>query len=358
MPDGWTRIVVNTNNATLSDRNYAGGVYTEVSMSIKKSNSFSSSPMFSFTTQGIRIFLRHPLRLNLDVNEIVYFLPRGYSFDQNFGNSGVAPICTYGDSSGAGGTGVEYQIYGAYNGRNSPYPFQIVASYRGAALPVGSTADIVIFEDLEPVRSCDPRLGCFIKAPDGFSGIVGRNPDLGTPASRIGLNPEEIFARASYPISGTVRPVSNNIPFETSSDGLSSYGIGLIRVPSGRSFGRVFATVRVGEFKRSVGFYIGFISPLYLKMSASAPNPNGEDIANQYAYAYTIDPNKFYASVGQNASPVEDFLKPVADGTIVTWNLIKLRNAVDRPFYSTSNRSSGGYAIDKTVSGASNNVVP
>lgn len=357
LPDGWTRIVVNTNNATLSDRNYAGGVYTEVSMSIKKSNSFSSSPMFSFTTQGIRIFLRHPLRLNLDVNEIVYFLPRGYNFDQNFGNSGVAPICTYGDSSGAGGTGVEYQIYGAYNGRNSPYPFQIVASYRGEALPVGSTADIVIFEDLEPVRSCDPRLGCLVQAPDGFSGVVGRNPDLGTPASRAGLNPEEIFARASYPISGTVRPVSNNIPFETSSDGLSSYGIGLIRVPSGRSFGRVFATVRVGEFKRSIGFYIGFISPLYLKMSASAPNPNGEDIANQYAYAYTIDPNKFYASVGQNASPVEDFLKPVADGTIVTWNLIKLRNAVDRPFYSTSNRSSGGYAIDKTVSGASNNVV-
>ncbi|NBP59406.1 hypothetical protein EBU71_23190, partial [bacterium] len=154
--------------------------------------------------------------------------------------------------------------------------------------------------------------------------------------------------------------VSNQILFEDSPSGKESFGVGEIRIPGSRSFGRVFATIKVGLFYKSLGFYVAFVPTLYIKINASAPNPDGEDIAVQYAYAYIVDPNKFRVSMNENFNgniSIENFAKSVPDGTQVLWRLTKLRNAIDRPFYSTSQRSVSGNAVDKTIDGISQNVV-
>lgn len=358
LSSGWTRITVNTNNASLSDRNWADAVYTEVSMVFVRNNNVGEDPIFSFSTQPIRIYLKHPLKLDLITNDAVFYNPQSYSIFAPSYSSGSA-ICDVSYNGGDFDIGGEFLIYGAYNGRSLPYTFTVNASYKNSPLPAGSTATIDIFEDSEPSTGVG-LAGRYARLQGGFSGIIGSNPELGTPASQAGLNAEEVFVRDSYPTSTSIQPVSNQILFENSPSGKESFGIGEIRVPGSRSFGRVFASVGVGLFYRSAGFYIGFMPTLYVKMNASAPNPDGEDVATQYAYAYVVDPNRFRVSMsetfGSNFS-IENFSKPVPDGTTILWRLNKLRNAIDRPFYSTSQRSVSGSAIDKTVDGISQSVV-
>lgn len=358
LSNGWTRITVNTNNASLSDRNWADAVYTEVSMVFVRNNNVGEDPIFSFSTQPIRIYLRHPLKLDLVTNDAVFYNPQSYSIFVPTYAAG-SPICDIVYNGGNTDIGGEFLVYGAYNGRALPYTFTVNASYKNSPLPAGSTATIDIFEDSEPTTGVSQD-GAYANLRGGFSGIIGANPELGTPASQAGLNSEEIVVRDSYPLSTTIQSVSNQIIFEDSPSGKESFGIGEIRVPGSRSFGRVFASVRVGLFYRSAGFYIGFMPTLYVKMNASAPNPDGEDVATQYAYAYVIDPNRFRVSMFDSFSnnfSIENYAQPVPDGTTVLWRLNKLRNGIDRPFYSTSQRSISGSAVDKTIDGISQNVV-
>ena len=355
--NGWVRTVVTTANATQVNRNLIDFAYTTVSMKMVKNNNFGSDPQFSFTTQPIRIWIKNPLNLNLIVNDLVPYLPRNISSSTPLGND--QSICSYGDSDGSSGIGNEYYLFGCFAGRSRPYSFQVIATYKGLPLPAGSTVDITIFDDNEGSIESNPSRGQSYLIPEGFEGVVGFNPELGTPLSNA-ANYAQIEVRENYRESTVIVPVSSSVPLFNSPDNRFSLGICQVRVPISRSFGRIFASLSVGDFSKSYGFYCAFSSSLYLRLSASSPLPNGSDLARQYAYAYIIDPNKFSLSYGQIESSdfaIESFSQPVPDGTPVVWRLSGLRNAQNRPFYSYSQSSPGGGVIDRTVDGTSDNVI-
>lgn len=357
--DGWTKVVVSTNNAQSSDRNYIDWAYTNASMKIVRENSFGSDPNFSFTTQPIRIWLKHPINLSLRVNDSVLYSPQKIVIDTDVDRFGEAPICSYLDGDGESGIGGEFVLFGCFAGRKRPYAFQVNATYKGAPLPDGSVINLSVFDDKEGVVRSS-RVGLYYEIPGGFQGVIGFNPDLGTPRSQVGID-SEIIERTSYPESPLIFPVSVNVPFFNSPDNKRSIAVCQIRTPNSKAFGRVFSTLVVGEFYRSLGFYVCFNSSLYVKLSTSSPQPDGEDVARQYAYAYTIDPDKFTLSEGFNPGSgnfsLESFAKPVPNNTPIFWKLEKLRNAQERPFYSLSQSSFGGGVIDKTSDGISDNVV-
>jgi hypothetical protein len=354
---GWVRTVVTTANASQLSRNLVDFAYTTVSMKMVKNNNFGSDPQFSFTTQPIRIWIKNPLRLSLIVNDLVPYLPRNISSSIPSGSD--QSICGYGDLDGSSGIGNEYYLFGCFAGRVRPYSFQVIATYKGLPLPSGATVDITIFDDNEVSMGSNPSRGQSYSIPEGFEGVVGFNPELGTPLSNA-ANYAQIEARDSYRESSIIVPTSPSVTLFNSPDNRFSLGICQIRVPISRSFGRIFASLSVGDFSKSYGFYAAFSSSLYLRLSASSPLPDGSDLARQYAYAYIVDPNKFSLSYGQIESSdfaIESFSQPVPDGTPILWRLSGLRNSQNRPFYSTSQNSPGGGVIDRTVDGVSGNVV-
>ena len=359
LPNGWVKVVVTTNNSALTDKNYVEYAYTTASMKIVRNNNFGADPQFSFTTQPIRIWLKHPLELSVVANELVVYSPQRYS-PQSIGDSAIS-ICEYGDTSGNSNIGGEFNLYGAFAGRKRPYAFEVRAKYRGKPLPSGTSARITVFEDLEGTVSLDPRDGVLeYNIPYGFQGVIGVNPELGTPRSRLGLpGTYNAQQRESYPESNVIIPVNSSVAFINNATNTESVGFAQLRVPATKGFGRVFASLSVGEYKKAVGFYICFNSSLYVKLSVSSPLPNGEDLARQYAYVYTIDPDRFLlTNAGTSGDFVlEDFARPVPDGTQVIWRLDKLRNGKDRPFYSLTQTGAGGGVVDRTVDGVSSGVI-
>ena len=354
---GWVKTVVTTANASQVNKNLIDFAYTTVSMKMVKNNNYGSDPQFSFTTQPIRIWIKNPLKLNIIVNDLVPYLPRSISSSLPSGSD--QSICSYGDSDGSSGIGNEYYLFGCFAGRTRPYSFQVVATYKGLPLPEGSTVSLLAFEDSEVVLGSNPSRGQSYSVPGGFEGVVGFNPELGTPLSNA-ANYAEVEVRENYRQSDIIVPFSPSVTLFNSPDNRFSIGICQIRVPISRSFGRIFASLAVGDFSKSYGFYVAFSSSLYLRLSASSPLPDGSDLARQYAYAYIIDPNKFSLSYGQIESSdfsIESFSQPVPDGTPVIWRLAGLRNSQNRPFYSSSQNSPGGGVIDKTIDGVSDNVI-
>jgi len=82
-----------------------------------------------------------------------------------------------------------------------------------------------------------------------------------------------------------------------------------------------------------------FVGSLFLQIEGAGgsaiPLPNGQDISEQFATVWTVDPDD---PSNRNKT------LPVPDGTLVKWELVKLRYGKNRPFYSTE-------SINKLISG-------
>jgi len=228
---------------------------------------------------------------------------------------------------------------GCWIRRTRPFVGRVVVSYRGGALPVGSSCNAAVFEANDP--QCDK----------------DQNPS--NPCSQSGGGgdsaPPEFIPSFSGRRSRSVQPPATSIPLRTGTQRLTdgttrqvSYADIPLKAPRSPQAIMLFAkTLFNGYFARKK-MYVVFDNILRVETTIEAPESNCIDISEQQANIYLIDPD----------SPnVEEPIKvPIVGQQIVRWDLRKGRNAKDRPFYSTDNVPSGPGVFSYTRSGHSRKI--
>lgn len=349
--DGYYKIFFDLSNASSDQLSMINQVYFAAQVVLRTSKDirenaiadrsntsivFDSQDKFEYATLPIRVLMDQPLAIVAYQNGNVIY-PRGTTLvvpEPGPGNVSFDPCddAFYGQSQ----DGFYYEsgklTPGCYVSRNRPYSILIRASYRKQPLPDGTLIDAYVYNDVSPY---DPSLPNRFNALSVWGEICGYVAycDQDSP-----LDPDP-FA-GTYSLSN-IGLLSSSGTFTAHSSGRFSECVYRIPVPDSPSSVRVIFKLSIDNFFACPQVYLNFVSNLRIKINTRGPIADGVDVAKQLCFAYTIDPD-FDVSSGNNVDIAQQYIQPVPDFTPISWELLKYRNAKERPFYSTSQQQNNG----------------
>lgn len=275
----------------------------------------SQEKLFEFNTKPTRVTFKHPVQISL-VNKLNKKVT--IECDGNQDIRGPKP-CACPDEETSNACNPE-SFNGGYVRATQPYVCRVEIQFKGKSLPNGTPVNVRLFkheviDNVNVLRTETDRTT--IREGTYQTIAVNENEvdNSGNPTGRL--------------VSKSV--VDVEIPHPSLPDFVDLY----------------VALNYVGFFIDAV-HEVRFVGSLFLTANIHTPAPDGIDVAEQFATVYTVHPD-YPNDVSKRL--------PAPDGTLVKWELLKLRHGKERPFYSTdliSELLSGVYS--STLSGIANNV--
>lgn len=272
--------------------------------------------LFEFNTSSVAVRFRHPVQISL-INKNNKMVGVSCTTDGEIGGIPACPGALNCGSTNEVSSCETVVFNGGYINAKLPYVCRVELQFKGEALPNGTPINVKIFKhgDDNPLNAKSDRT--FIR-----EGLYQTSAVF-----------EEALDQEGNP---TGELVSKSIA-----------DIEIIH-PSLADHVDIYVSLNYLGFLVDAVHEVRFISSLFIQVGASAPFADGIDVAEQFASVWTVDPD----------SPDDaDKKLPPADGTLVKWELLKLRFAKERPFYSTEPLSAlitGVYS--STTSGVARNV--
>lgn len=272
--------------------------------------------IFQFNTEAVQVSFHHPLQLSIRnlLNKTVII--QCDSETQIRGNS----ACPEADNCNSVTTLSPCQptiFNGSYARSASPYVARIELQYKGEALPNGTPISVSLFKHSTDLSLAEPA--------ERTSLIEGSYLTTSVTESQVdadGNSTNQLISKSIVDISIIPPLLPENVDLYISVDHMGFFVDGI-------------HTIR-------------FVNQVQIRLNANRPTPNGISVAEQFANVYYVNPD----------TPNDTELQiPVADGTLVKWELVKLRFGRERPFYSTEQLGqsiSGVYS--RTISGVARNV--
>ena len=272
--------------------------------------------LFEFNTEAIQVAFNHPITISL-INKLNKRISVPCNVDGGIRGDSACPgenQCGLGDDDPSCKT---EGFNGGFVGASIPYIVRAEFQFKGESLPDGSPVTVQLF-----------------KHGDGFP--LDRKSDR--TSIREGV----------YQTSAVLEEALD--PFGQPTGELVSKSIVDIEVPHPLLADHVdvYVSLEHQGFLVDGVHDIRFISSLFIQTDIAGPSSDGIDVAEQFATVWSIDPDF-------PDDPDKVVIPP--DGTLVKWELLKLRFAKDRPFYSTEpvgELISGVYST--TISGVARNV--
>ncbi|KKK52960.1 hypothetical protein LCGC14_3099620, partial [marine sediment metagenome] len=195
-------------------------------------------------------------------------------------------------------------VNGAHINSTQPYLVRVELQYKGEALPTGTPVMAQLFKHTD----------------DNI---------LTTKSNRVSMR------EGTYNTTAVQEPLLNSFGNPTGDVVSKSFVDIEIPAPSLPEVVDVYVSLDYLGFFLDAIHTVNFIGSLFIQLEAEQPLANGIDVAEQFATAWTVDPDD-----PDNPNSTV----PVPDGTLVKWELVRLRYGKDRPFYSVE-------AINELISG-------
>jgi len=271
--------------------------------------------LFALNTEAVNVSFQHPLEMALiNKDERTITPPCGSTGDIR-GRTICPNNCSGG--TGSGSSCNPEATNGTHINASKPYLVRVELQYKGEALPSGTPVNVQLFKS-----SAD--LPLQIKS------------------SRVSIR------EGVYNTTAVQEPLLDSSGNPTGD--VVNKSIVDIEIPAPDLPEKVDLYVSI----QYLGFFVDgvhsleFIGSLFIQVDANQPFADGISTAEQTATVWTVDPDN-----------PEDFNSkaPAPDGTLVKWELVKLRHGRDRPFYSTepiNELVSGIYSA--TANGVARNV--
>lgn len=367
--DGYYKIFFDLSNASSDQLSMINQVYFAAQVVLRTSKDirddaiadrsntsiiFDSQDNFEYATLPIRVLMDQPLAIMAYYNGNVIY-PQGTSLVLPEPGNNIRFDPCDSDFYGQAQDGFYYEsgilTPGCYISRNRPYSILIRASYRKKPLPDGTLIDAYVYNDVSPY---DPSVSNRFNAFSVWGEICGYVAycDQDSPLF------SDPFA-GTYSLSN-IGLLGSSAVFASHSSGRFSECVYRIPVPDSPSSVRVVFKLSIDNLFVCPQVYLNFVSNLRIKINTRGPIADGIDIAKQICFAYTIDPD-FDVSIG-SIDIAQQYIQPVPDFTPISWELLKYRNAKERPFYSTSQQQNNGSFVladgvfDFTQNGYSQNI--
>ncbi len=276
----------------------------------------SEEPLFVFNTSPATVTFTHPVKITA-INKLRKFLNLGCEFDG--GQRSLDDICTCNEFLNRSPCDT-ISFNGGYINANQPYVCRVELQFKGESLPDGTPVNVRLFK---------------------HGDNANRNP--------LTDRSDRTFIREG--LYNTIALLEEELDNEGNPTGkLISKSIVDIEIPHPAlpDYVDLYVTLDYLGFFVEAVHEIRFISSLFIRLDVTKPAPDGIDVAEQFATVWIVNPD--------NPNDPDANL-PVPDGTLVKWNLEKLRHAKERPFYSTEQLGvliSGVYST--TTSGIARNV--
>ncbi|MHA2279319.1 MAG: LamG-like jellyroll fold domain-containing protein [Promethearchaeota archaeon] len=271
--------------------------------------------LFAFNTESVSVSFQHPLDIALVNKDNRTVLPTCGSTGKIRGQTSCPTDC--GGGTGSGTSCNPQFINGTHINASKPYVVRVELQYKGEALPTGTPVNVELFKtsDEAPLIIKSSR----VSTQEGVYNTVAIQEPL--------LNP------SGEPTGDVINKsiVDVEIPAPSLPEQVDLY----------------VSLQYLGFFVDAI-HTIRFIGSLFIQLEAGQPLANGIDIAEQFSTVWTIDPD--------NPDNPNNTI-PVPDGTLIKWELVKLRHGRDRPFYSVepiNELVSGVYST--TTGGVARNV--
>lgn len=265
-------------------------------------NPNTGETMFEFNTEGVSVSFQHPLDIAV-VNKNNRKITPPCS---NIGKIRGTTICpsNCGENTGSGSTCNPEAVNGAFVNATQPYLIRVELQYKGEALPTGTPVVVQIF------KHSDDNI--------------------------LTLKPNRISIReGTYNTTAVQEPLLNSSGNSTGDVVNKSIVDVEVPAPTLPEVVDVYININYLGFFVDAIHTVTFIDSLFIQLEAGKPIANGIDVAEQFATVWTIDPDD-----PENPNSTV----PVPDGTLIKWELVKLRYGKDRPFYSLE-------AINELISG-------
>lgn len=262
--------------------------------------------LFTFNSEAVNVSFEHPLDISLINRDKRQVIPQC----GNDGQIGGQTICPSGCGNTDEGSDCNPSpINGAHINSSRPYVVRVEMQYKGEALPNGTPVNVQLFKNTDPsliIKSSR------VSIREGVYNTISIQEPL------LNINGEETEELIDKSV------VDIEIPCPTLPEKVDLY----------------VSINYLGLFVDAI-HSISFLGSLFIKIQNNqGPVPNGIDVAEQSVEVWTVDPD----------DPTNRLLKTyVEDGTLVKWELLKLRHGKDRPFYSTE-------TINQLVSGTFSSV--
>lgn len=272
----------------------------------------SEKTLFEFFTQPTTITFTHPIKISA-INKRKKFVYLGCEVDG--GTRFLNNVCNCNEFTDDECKTTPFN--GGYVGAKQPYVCRIELQYKGSALPDGTPINIQLFKH--------------------------------DPENTLKQKSDKTFIREGRYITSAINEEEISDDGESTGNFISKSICDIdITHPLSPDWLDLYVSLDFAGFLVDAIHEIRFIDSLFIRTEISRPNPDGIDVAEQFATVWQVNPD-------DPSNPDSNI--PVPDGTLVKWELIPKRHGLDRPFYSTEPLPiliSGVYSL--TNSGIARNV--
>ncbi len=271
--------------------------------------------LFEFNTEGVSVSFQHPLDISIINKNNRHVTPPCGSIGKIRGQTICPDNCDGGIASGSSCN--PPPVNGTHINASQPYLIRVELQYKGESLPAGTPVAVQLFKHTE-------------------------NNILTTKSNRVSMR------EGTYNTDAAQEPLLDFSGNPTGDVVGKSFVDIEVPSPSLPDIVDVYISIDYLGFFLDGIHTVTFIDSLFIQIEAGQPIANGIDVAEQFATVWTIDPDN-----PDNPSSTV----PVPDGTLVKWELVKLRHGRNRPFYSSepiNELISGIYS--STINGVARNV--
>ncbi len=242
--------------------------------------------LFELNTEPVQVSFQHPLQMSLvNRQNRKIQVPCGQTGEIR-GNT----ICE-GCSGDIGGQSCDPPtVNGTHINATRPYLVRAEFQYKGEALPNGTAVNVSLFKSTENQLTTKSTRTTIREGIYVTSAI--REPLLGITGNPTG----EVVSKSIVDIEILAPSLPDKVDMLVSISYLGFVVDGIHTVQ--------------------------FVGSLFIEVTPGTPRTDGIDVAEQFVLAEQLDPD----------NPLDRV--PVPDGTLIKWELVKLRFAKDRPFYS------------------------
>lgn len=271
--------------------------------------------LFEFNTNASGVKFVHPITMALinKLNKKAHLTCGGIGKIRNVG------FCACPTNDGSANC-EEESVDGGYINATIPYTCRIELQYRGESLPQGTPVSVSIY----------------------------RHTSEGDPGFLSNRSTRTTLQEGNY---ATTAVLVNEVDSSGNPTGQrvskSIVDISIVH-PIEPDWVDLYVSIDYLGFFVDAIHTIRFIGTLFISADIAKPDDDGIDVTEQFSTAWTLDPD---------FPDDETKTFPVPDGTVIKWELTKLRHGKDRPFYSTevlTQPVSGVYSV--TTSGIAKNV--
>lgn len=304
-------VITHTNDrAILSRRN---GYIINARAQYKIIDSEKNESIFEFHTEPVTVTFSHPIKITT-LNKRNKFFTAACELDNE--PRLLNDICSCNQALDKNPC-PDITYNGGYVGATQPYICRVELQYKGESLPDGTPINVQLFKHDTDNSLSQKSDRTFIREGRYLTSAIMQNEvdDAGELTGNV--------------ISKSICDIE-------------------MTHPSLPDWVDLYVSLDFAGFLVDAVHEVRFISNVFIKTDITKPFPDGIDSAEQFATVWQVNPDDPF-------NP--DANIPVPDGTLVKWELVKLRFAKDRPFYSTEQLPvliSGVYST--TISGVARKV--